>query len=136
MRTRKLVIGGVVILTSAVLMGSCLGAVARSTPPTAPSVSVTTATPTAPLVLAPAGPAETFGNGDFKVGRDVVAGTYRSPGAEDGIMKLAIYTIKSGTGTTVDFGSSAEVNAPILITLVDGQTVEVSGAQPFALVEG
>ena len=134
MRTRnKVVIGGLTILTTAALFGSCVGAAA---PPTAPSVSVTTGTATAPLALPATGPLTAFGNGDFKVGRDVVAGTYRSPGAEDGIMKLAIYTIKSATGATVDFGSSAEVNAPILITLVDGQTVEVSGAQPFALVEG
>ena len=135
MRTRRVLLGGGVILLSAAVMGSCLGATARTLPPTAPSVSVTTATPTAPLAL-PVGPLSTFGNGDYRVGPDIVAGTYRSPGAEDGMMKLALIVIKSADGTIVGGDSASDVKAPILLTVKDGQTVEVSGAQPFVLVTG
>ena len=141
-------------LLIAFALGVGVGASTDATPPTAasevpasaPAVSfpaepapVTVAPPAATVAppavpTAPVGdypPAAAFDNGAWKVGDEVAAGTYRSAGPTDGVVKLCYVDTKVD-----DKIVSQEVSneGPVRITVADGQTVKASGCQQFTKV--
>lgn len=97
-------------------------------PPATSSSALATPPPSPPPV--PAGPASSFTNGTYLVGRDVVAGTYVSPGPEEGIVVLCSATV-SEDGTYVDISTSREGQSRL--TLEDGQEVASHGCLDWTL---
>jgi cytoskeletal protein RodZ len=96
---------------------------------TAPATSAPT-TEAPPIVGLKSNPKK-FGQGTFVVGKDVDAGDYRSPGAEESIMTLCTWTLKAKSGSIVGIGSASSVDEPELVTLKKGQTFESSGCQAW-----
>jgi hypothetical protein len=139
-------------LVIAFALGVGVGASTPATPPTAasevpasaPAVSfpaepapVTATAPAATVVPAPAPsadaypPAAAFDNGAWKVGDEVTAGTYRSAGPTDGVVKLCYVDTKVDDKIVSQEVSNA---GPVRITVADGQTVKASGCQQFVKV--
>jgi hypothetical protein len=105
----------------------------------APTPTTDTGTPTEPAqsYSAPAASTELprtwIMNGDWHVGDEVEAGTYRSDGPQTGVpVVLASVTVRNADGHVADVRTSTD--GPIRITVSDGQTVSVVGALPFTKV--
>lgn len=140
--TAGIVIGGLFVLMvgCGVAVGAAAGGGSATTSPTAtPQASAPAVAPepaetaTAPVTPSVEAPRTWITNGDWHVGDEVAAGTYRSEGAEDAPVKLASVTVRSAAGDIVDIKTSTD--GPIRITVADGQTVSVVGALPFTKVE-
>jgi hypothetical protein len=73
----------------------------------------------APVAVS-SGPQTSFGDGTWVVGEDVVAGTYKSSGAQEGLFELCSVTTHSDenadSGTTLDW-KTANANEPIRLKL-------------------
>lgn len=88
---RNIAKGSAVIAAAAsvaLTLGGCGGGTTTSTPDTVTSSGAPSTTPSTPAPSGPVGatPATTFGDGNYIVGKDVVAGTYHSEGAAlDGV---------------------------------------------------
>lgn len=134
MRRRTIVLG--VIAAPVLMFSACaVGAAATSPPPTTAPVITAAPAPAPPptSVIVPSGPQASFGNGQWAIGDEVVPGTYRSPGPEEGVIKLCMISTDSPDGTPVDMQTSND--GPVRITVKDGQTVDATGCQPFAKVK-
>lgn len=152
---RRWITAGAILAGMFVLMVGCeiaVGAAASSTTapaptattevPAAPSVSVSAPAPERPSTAstAPAAPAPStelprtwITNGDWHVGDEIEAGTYRSEGPQTGVpVVLGSVTVYDAAGQLTDYKSSTE--GPIRVTVTAGQTVSVSGALPFTKV--
>ncbi len=112
---------------------------AAASAPAAPTPTLDTGTPTEPAqsYSAPAASTELprtwIMNGDWHVGDEVEAGTYRSDGPQTGSpVVLASVTVRNADGHVADVRTSTD--GPIRITVSDGQTVSVVGALPFTKV--
>lgn len=112
---------------------------AAPTASAAPTPTTDTGTPTEPAqsYSAPAASTELprtwIMNGDWHVGDEVEAGTYRSDGPQTGSpVVLASVTVRNADGHVADVRTSTD--GPIRITVSDGQTVSVVGALPFTKV--
>lgn len=140
------VVGGIIALP---IIGSALssnsGSAQRST--TTPTYSAPTystggtmpavATQPAPQA-APAGPKTTFGDGTWVVGEDIVAGTYKSNGAKQGMFELCSVTTHSDENAdsdkTLDW-KTANANEPIRLKVAGNvKSVKASGCEDFVKV--
>lgn len=77
--------------------------------------------------------AKSYGDGDYKVGTDIPAGTYESAGASDSVIPLcAITTAPTGSATMPQAKAANKANQRIIITLKpsDG-VVTVQGCKPL-----
>lgn len=127
-------VGGLVL---AILMGMvalCAGLVAMdgtvTPPPTLPTTTLpTTEAPTA----SKAGAIVTIGQGDWLVGKEVAAGTYRTPGAEDSAVPLCNWAVWTDDykNNAVAVGLSSKVDQPGRVVLKAGQVFETSGCKPW-----
>lgn len=87
---------------------------------------------------AQSGPKTSFGDGTWVVGEDIVPGTYKSAGAQAGIMELCSVTTHSDenadSNTTLDW-KTANANEPIRLK-ADGKVkaVKASGCEDFVKV--
>lgn len=85
-----------------------------------------------PSIVAPpaaSGPLSTFGNGSFQVGKDVIAGRYRSPAPEQSVMKLCYWDLVDDNGKIVDQGTASE--GPSIATLKDGLLFKSQGCEDW-----
>lgn len=101
--------------------------------PIAPKAPAATTATKAPVAKAPVKvkPASTIGPGTFKVGKDITAGTYQTPGASRGIVLLCTYTVTTAGGNPEDFGAISNEKEPAYVTLKNGQTFKSSGCAPW-----
>lgn len=135
MRKRYIIGGGVLGL--AILFGSCGNPsqtpVAPSTAQAAPAApSAAQAAPTAPAE--PTGPQTSFGNGQRLVGEEIVPGMYRSTGPqEEDVIKLCMVQITPAPKNN-PLGVETSNDGPVRVTLVAGQTVDVTGCETFQKV--
>lgn len=68
--------------------------------------------------------AKSYGDGDYKVGTDIPAGTYESAGASDSVVPLcAITTEPTGSSTLPQAKAANKPNQRIIITLKDADGV-------------
>jgi cytoskeletal protein RodZ len=75
---------------------------------------------------------DTYGDGDYQVGKDIPAGTYRSSGAKKGIFDLCTVTTKPTSSSTLPQVKTANSGDQVLITLAkeDG-VVTFKGCNSF-----
>lgn len=143
------------LITSLVAAGICLlwtiafiGAAASGPKPPSRSATqastgtVSTVAASAPGTASaaapkPAGPATTFGDGMWVVGEDIVAGTYRSPGATPGlfdICSVSTYSTDTADGHVLDW-QTANTGEPVRIKVSGSvKSVKSVGCEPFAKV--
>jgi hypothetical protein len=147
------VVGGVVVLC---LFGSVLIAVAGGDDAAKTAASSDVATPAAtdapdttepettepdspspsptPKKTKPAGPATTFGDGQWLVGRDIKAGTYRTAGPEDGGLGICYWErAKDASGEFDSIITNGTPKGPANLTVNNGEYVESNGCQPWQL---
>lgn len=119
------------------ILASCAtptrGTSASSSMPQAGSSPAATAQPAREV----SGPKAEFGDGTWVVGEDIVAGTYRSPGAKEGIFEfcsVSTYANDTADGNVLAI-DTANANEPIRIK-VSGKvkSVKASGCEPFVKV--
>ena len=146
------IVGIVVAFLVGVGMGGSSKSAPTSTSAAAPAVAAPAAAPAAPLKAAePAAPAQrvgdapaaasgpktSFGDGTWVVGEDIEPGTYKSAGAQVGIMEFCAVSTHSGDTTDspiIDI-ASANANEPIRIKATGKvKAVKASGCEDFVKV--
>lgn len=124
------------------------GSAGAGTPVAQPAQTVTVVAPApaqpadqavaeAPAPAPSSGPKTSFGDGTWVVGEDIEPGTYKSAGAQPGIMEFCAVSTHSGDTTDspiIDI-ASANANEPIRIK-ADGKVkaVKASGCEDFVKV--
>ena len=99
----------------------------------APAAPVAPAEAPAPAAAAPAGPATSFGNGQWSAPDEVQPGTYRSAGPEDTSVPLCYAdTTPAGGGNIIE--QQVSNGGPVRIRVKAGQIVKASGCQEFTKV--
>jgi hypothetical protein len=150
-KTRKWpwIVGGLFVLLFVVpaLGNSSKSTTTSSTPTTAPAPAAAPA-PAQPLKAAdepaeeqPAaasGPKTSFGDGTWVIGEDIVEGTYKSAGAQEGMFELCSVTTHSDenadSNTTLDW-KTANANEPIRLKLSGKvKSVKATGCEDFVKV--
>lgn len=99
---------------------------------TAPATEPTTKAPST-TKKKPAGPV-TIGDGDWVVGDDVKAGTYKAAGADPGVVTFCTWTVRENDepgAEIVDFGTSNGTKEPGRVKLSRGQSFETSGCKDW-----
>ena len=71
------------------------------------------------------------GEGAFLVGKDMHAGTYRSPGATEGFCAWVVNKDQNQDAQVVAVGSADKANQPQRVTVKNGQVFESSGCLPW-----
>lgn len=103
----------------------------------APAVTQTvTSAPEPPPVTTsapPAGPATSFGNGQYQVGVDIAAGQYKSSGPTDGSM-CYVEVARDDLGSIDSIVNNDIVQGPKTVTVKKGQYVKNSGCETFTKV--
>ncbi|MEV0842003.1 hypothetical protein AB0I55_20885 [Actinocatenispora sera] len=100
----------------------------ETTEPDSPSPSP------APKKTKPAGPAGTFGDGQWLVGRDIKAGTYRTAGPEDNGVGLCYWErAKNASGELDAIIANGDPTGPANLTVNDGEYVKSTGCQTWHL---
>jgi len=136
------IIGGVVLAFIAIGLSGVAakdpsgfrgGQAAPTATATAQPQAVLTTAPAAPPV--PAGPASTFSNGQYHVGDDIVAGTYRTAGPDtEGLGMCYTERDRDGSGDFAAIISNDVSPGPKTITVKKGEYVKATGCQPFTKV--
>lgn len=88
-----------------------------------------------PAPVAPSGPAAEFGEGQFEVGVDIVAGKYRTAGPEANIMDMCY--VERSRNASGEFGSIIAndiVKGPHTIAVKNGEFVTNSGCKSFVKI--
>lgn len=88
-----------------------------------------------PAAVAPTGPAAEFGEGQFEVGVDIVAGKYRTAGPEENIMDMCY--VERSRNASSEFGSIIAndiVKGPHTIAVKNGEFVTNSGCKSFVKI--
>jgi hypothetical protein len=125
-------------------LGAAVGGSGGSTPAVAPAASgstTTTVTAVAPAPApvtvtaqaaapvappAPAGPATSFGDGTFKVGTDIAAGSYKTSGPRDSAMPLCYWArLKDDSGSNIIANDNSQ--GPTRFTTKVGEYVQIAG---------
>lgn len=100
----------------------------KTTEPDSPSPSPT------PQKTEPAGPATTFGDGQWLVGRDINAGTYRIAGPDDsGLGSCYWERAKDASGELGSIIANDNPTGPADLTVNDGEYVKSQGCQTWQL---
>jgi hypothetical protein len=98
----------------------------ETTEPESPSPSPT------PKRTKPAGPAASFGDGQWLVGRDIKAGTYRTAGPEDNGVGLCYWErAKNASGEFDAIIANGDPTGPANLTVNDGEYVKSTGCQTW-----
>ena len=108
-----------------------------SAAPVAPAVAAPAPAQQAPAAE-PAGPKSSFGDGTWVVGEDIAPGTYKSPGAQEGMFELCSVTTHSDENAdsdkTMDW-KTANANEPIRLKLSGKvKSVKATGCEDFTKV--
>jgi hypothetical protein len=86
---------------------------------------------------APSGPKTSFGDGTWVVGEDIVEGTYKSAGAEAGIVELCSVTTLAGdtSDSKIIDWLTANANEPMRVSLTGKvKAVKATGCETFVKV--
>ena len=87
-----------------------------------------------PTGQAVGGNPQTIDDGQWLVGKDVAAGTYRTAGAADTAFPACGWAVRKSdaqNAEVIDAGGSNKVNAPGRVVLKKGQVLETSGCKPW-----
>lgn len=135
------VVGGVlaffVLIAVVANTGSQYPSTVTPTVPKTPAVSIVTPEPARAVTPTQAGPQTSFGDGTWVVGEDIVAGTYKTPGAAPGVTDFCAVTTHAGdtTDSPILNIASANANEPIRLKLSGNvKSVEAHGCEPFTKV--
>lgn len=124
------------------LLGGAAAAAGGTAEAPSPSPTVTVSAPAREGVRetltadkpAPQKAADGFGDGDHFVGKDVKPGTYRSPGAKEGLVDLCMASTLAKNGDVIDVKSGA-ADAPVIIEVTSSaDVVSVAGCKAFSRV--
>ncbi len=83
---------------------------------------------------APAGPVEEIGEGTWRVGEDIVAGTYRTPGPDSSGFGMCYWD--RAADASGEFGAiitNGILEGPGVVTIEDGEVFTSNGCTPWAL---
>lgn len=75
--------------------------------------------------------ASSIGSGQFEVGKDVKAGTYKTSGPDGDNLSGCYYEWKNSTEAGADIVDNNIVDGPATVTLRDGQFFSNDGCSPF-----
>lgn len=104
--------------------------------PTAPAELATPDIPetVAPAPPAPAGPAEEIGEGTWRVGEDIVAGTYRTTGPNDSGIGMCYWDrANNSSGEFNALITNGILEGPGVVTVNDGEVFTSNGCATWTL---
>ncbi|MBB5920069.1 hypothetical protein FHR81_001099 [Actinoalloteichus hoggarensis] len=82
------------------------------------------------------GPAVTIQGGNYVVGTDMVAGTWRTDGPADSVIPNCYWARNSdASGELGAILANGNTEGPATVTVSDGEVFESSGCEPWSLVE-
>jgi hypothetical protein len=122
---------GAGIVAFLALLATCAGILTNASNPV--SVNTTPDPPQATAAVGQKASKTDIGAGDWLVGKDVAAGTYRTSGADDSAVPLChwvVWTNDSKTDSTTS-GLSDKANQPGRAVLKKGNVFETSGCRPW-----
>lgn len=99
-----------------IVIGVIIGGHPSSTSTRQPTGVVTSETAT-PTQAAATGPATAFGEGTYVVGKDIVAGTYHTPGLAPGGIGCSWERLKDTTGDSTSLITVGYTHGPATVTI-------------------
>ncbi|MFE2326520.1 hypothetical protein ACFXD5_21750 [Streptomyces sp. NPDC059385] len=104
-----------------------------ATEPAPPRTTVPSTPPPSPEPTAKPGPATSFeGDGQYLVGEDIAAGTYKTAGAADGIIPNCYWARhKDASGEFSSIIANGNIQGQTQVTVRKGEYLEVKGCLPW-----